>query len=258
MSDDHEPVQPAGAVRPPRRRRLVIVAVAVVVAAVVAVTAVELSSGAGRRDRAAAASPTTPSGSAGLAVPGAGGGGQVGVARSGDSAQQSGVSDIGPSGSTLVIPSLKVDAPLTPTGAVGAPETASLTIPSDIHAVAWWDGKVQDGSRVVREDAPRPGQAGVALIAGHIDSAAAGPGALYDLKDLTVGDTVEVIDSHHHLSTWRVSAPPDTTLKTELPASLWVTTGAPKLALVTCGGPFDSATGHYLDNVIVWARPANA
>jgi hypothetical protein len=35
-----------------------------------------------------------------------------------------------------------------------------------------------------------------------------------------------------------------------------VTTGPPKLALVTCGGPFVSATGHYLDNVIVWATPA--
>ena len=29
----------------------------------------------------------------------------------------------------------------------------------------------------------------------------------------------------------------------------------PKLAIVTCGGPFDAATGHYLDNVIVWATP---
>jgi hypothetical protein len=37
-------------------------------------------------------------------------------------------------------------------------------------------------------------------------------------------------------------------------ADRFVNSGAPKLALVTCGGPFDAATGHYLDNVIVWAR----
>lgn len=38
-----------------------------------------------------------------------------------------------------------------------------------------------------------------------------------------------------------------------LPADLFVNSGPPKLALVTCGGPFDAATRHYLDNVIVWA-----
>jgi hypothetical protein len=166
-----------------------------------------------------------------------------------------GVSNIEASGSTLIIPKLGVDAPLSPTGAVGAPDTASLTIPDNIHTVAWWDGTVSDGRRTVQENAPKPGQPGVALIAGHIDSAAAGPGALYNLKDLTAGDTIKIIDSNHVESTWTVSAPPDTTLKTELPASLWVTTGPPKLALVTWGGPFGAATGHYLDNVIVWATP---
>jgi Sortase domain len=167
------------------------------------------------------------------------------------------ISDIGPTGSFLVIPSLGVKAPLVPTGAAGAPETASLTIPSDIHTVGWWDGTVSDGESTIQEDAPRPGQPGVALIAGHIDSAVAGPGALYNLGDLTPGDAIEITGSQGRSTDWVVSAPPQTTLKTELPSSLWVTTGAPKLALVTCGGPFDSATGHYLDNVIVWATPAS-
>jgi hypothetical protein len=166
------------------------------------------------------------------------------------------ISDIGPAGSFLVIPTLGVKAPLVPTGAVGAAETASLTIPADIHTVGWWDGTVSDGDGVIQEDAPRPGQPGVALIAGHIDSAVAGPGALYDLGELRPGDDVEIIDSRGRSSDWVVSAPPQSRLKTELPSSLWVTTGAPKLALVTCGGPFDTLTGHYLDNVIVWASPA--
>jgi hypothetical protein len=166
------------------------------------------------------------------------------------------VATIDTSGSFLVIPSLGVDAPLVPTGATGTAETAALTIPADIHTVAWWDGVVRDGDRTVHEDAPSPGQPGVALIAGHIDSAAAGPGALYDLKDLAPGAIVEVIDSDRQVSTWKVSTAPETTRKTALPPSLWVTTGPPKLALVTCGGPFDAATGHYVDNVIVWATPA--
>jgi hypothetical protein len=164
-----------------------------------------------------------------------------------------GVSQIQASGALLIIPALGVRAPLIPTGAVGAPETAALTIPPDIHTVGWWDGTVQDGARTVQEDAPAPGQPGVALIAGHVDSAAAGPGALHDIGTLQIGDLMQVDDSAGHVSTWRVDAAPQTNLKTELPPTLWVTTGAPRLALVTCGGPFDSATGHYLDNVIVWA-----
>lgn len=143
-----------------------------------------------------------------------------------------------------------------PTGATGAAETASLNIPTDVHTAAWWDGSVSDGSRTIHEDAPAPGEPGVAVIAGHIDSATAGPGALYDLKNIAVGATVEIVDSVGHVTKWTVSARPLVTLKTALPPSLWVNRGRPRLALVTCGGPFDSATGHYLDNVIVWAIPA--
>jgi Sortase family. len=32
----------------------------------------------------------------------------------------------------------------------------------------------------------------------------------------------------------------------------------PSLRLITCGGPFDQATGHYTDNIIVYAHLAGA
>lgn len=144
-----------------------------------------------------------------------------------------------------------------PTGAVGPVSDASLTVPDNIHEVGWWDGAVTDGSTIVPERAPQPGQPGVAIIAGHVDSAVAGPGALYRLKDLNVGDSIWV-DLQGHNSDWRVSSEPEITAKTQLPTSLFDTSGPPRLALVTCGGPFDSATGHYVDNVIVWAVPTPA
>jgi hypothetical protein len=167
------------------------------------------------------------------------------------------IADIGASGSFLTVPALSIRASLIPTGAMGAPGTASLIIPADIHEVGWWDGTVQDGTRTIHENAPAPGQPGVALIAGHVDSAGAGPGALHNLAALKVGDTIEISDSARQVSIWIVDAVPQTNLKTELPPALWVTTGAPKLALVTCGGPFNTFTGHYQDNVIVWARQVN-
>jgi len=36
---------------------------------------------------------------------------------------------------------------------------------------------------------------------------------------------------------------------------LFRTDGPPMLTLVTCGGPFDSATHHYRDNIVVSAAP---
>ncbi len=44
--------------------------------------------------------------------------------------------------------------------------------------------------------------------------------------------------------------------KAALPTSdLFAREGAPALVIITCGGPFDSATGHYRDNVVAIARP---
>jgi hypothetical protein len=167
----------------------------------------------------------------------------------------SGVSQIAAAGARLVIPAIHIDAPIVPTGAVASQGTAALSVPDDIRTVGWWDGTIREGGQILHEDAPSPGQPGVAVIAGHVDSVA-GPGALFNLNDLKAGDSFEIIDSRGRASTWMVDATPQTSLKTELPSALWVTTGVPTVALVSCGGPFDTATGHYLDNVIVWARQA--
>ncbi len=67
--------------------------------------------------------------------------------------------------------------------------------------------------------------------------------------------TIQIINLEGRTSTWHVSSQPETTAKTALPPSLFATTGLDRLALVTCGGPFDPETGHYADNVIVWAAP---
>ena len=45
--------------------------------------------------------------------------------------------------------------------------------------------------------------------------------------------------------------------KTRLPtAQLFARDGPPLLTLITCGGEFDRAAGHFRDNVVVRARPA--
>ena len=44
--------------------------------------------------------------------------------------------------------------------------------------------------------------------------------------------------------------------KQGLPSSIYSRSGPARLVLVTCGGPFDTKTGHYRDNVVVTAVPA--
>jgi hypothetical protein len=152
----------------------------------------------------------------------------------------------------LVIPALRARAPIIPTGAVDG----FMSVPADIHTVGWYDGVDGGVPATSARTAPSPGQPGVSLLAGHVDWAGEGPGALYYINQLVVGDPIEVVGSNRATTRWRVSEAPLTVSKNALPADLFVNTGPPKLVLVTCGGPFDAATRHYLDNVIVWAMPA--
>jgi LPXTG-site transpeptidase (sortase) family protein len=97
---------------------------------------------------------------------------------------------------------------------------------------------------------------GTTLIAGHIDSAEQGIGVFADLRELSPGDALRVVDGLGVASAFRVSDVQQVG-KADLPAELFVSTAGPRrLALVTCGGPFDEETRRYRDNLIVWAEPA--
>jgi hypothetical protein len=153
----------------------------------------------------------------------------------------------------LIIPSIGADAPVVNVGASGA-NGGALSVPSSVHEVGWWDGIWRSPNGTVREKVPQPGQPGVALLAGHIDSAVAGPGALYRLQQIKTGAIVTVVGQGRKVTRWKV-AKLQVVNKEALPATLFVNSGSPQLAVVSCGGPFDSSTGHYVDNVIAWAVP---
>lgn len=157
-------------------------------------------------------------------------------------------------GFRVMVPSIGADASVIPEGATG-PNGGSLTIPGSVREVGWWDGVWQSPSGTVHEKVAAPGQSGVALLAGHIDSATQGQGALYRLAQAKPGAAVTVVGKDGKVTHWKVTRV-QTVLKSALPAGLFVNTGSPQLALVSCGGPFDAGTGHYLDNVIAWAVPA--
>jgi hypothetical protein len=102
------------------------------------------------------------------------------------------------------------------------------------------------------EDGTRPGDPGSAVILGHVDSKS-GPAVFYRLRELRRGDRVEVVradGSRVAFTVDRVERYPKRRFPTD---EVYYPTLTPRLRLVTCGGAFDPASGHYLDNVIAFA-----
>jgi LPXTG-site transpeptidase (sortase) family protein len=140
----------------------------------------------------------------------------------------------------VVIPAINVDAPVTQVG-LGSDRTIH-TPPLDDHNLAGW-----------YKYSVTPGQAGSAVIVGHVDSYT-GPSVFFRLKDLRSGDVVKVSLADGQLVTFAVDGV-QVASKTAFPTqAVYGNTSYPSLRLITCGGPFDYAAGRYLDNIVVYAH----
>ena len=92
-------------------------------------------------------------------------------------------------------------------------------------------------------------------MAGHVDSARWGLGALFRLRDARSGDEVTLVDARGSSTRYTVVARrsyPKTALPT---AQVFALDTGPRLVLITCGGRFDHDTRHYDDNIVVYAIP---
>ncbi|UIJ35335.1 class F sortase [Allobranchiibius sp. GilTou73] len=143
----------------------------------------------------------------------------------------------------ITIPSLRVSAPLTNVALDGA---NSLVVPQDPHVVGWWQASALAGSPM-----------GTTVLDGHVDTAAQGPGTLFRLQDLRAGATIVLRAANGHEYTYRVTTRRVLKKSGGLPASLFSPTAPGTLAVVTCGGPFDRAIHHYVDNIVVLASPVS-
>ena len=138
---------------------------------------------------------------------------------------------------SLTIPLIGVRTQLITLGLTSAGE---LQVPSSTAVAGWYTGS------------PRPGAVGSAIIVGHIDSYSR-PGVFYRLIKLTRGDKIYVKRADGTLVEFRVTSV-QTYLKDRFPTEdVYGPVPDAELRLITCGGAFDKATGHYLSNIVVYA-----
>jgi len=142
----------------------------------------------------------------------------------------------------LRLPRLGVTAHVQKVDSVGG----VLQVPEDISQVGWWQHSAPAGSAV-----------GNTVIDGHIDSAAAGEGALFHLADLGPGDAVSVTTTNGAIVKYEVDARRVYVKAQGIPASLFDQKGTGKLVIISCGGPFDSAESSYEDNIVIFASPTS-
>ena len=142
---------------------------------------------------------------------------------------------------SVSIPAIGVESELI---TLGLNPDGTLAVPQpgpDYDKAAWFDGS------------PRPGDVGPAVIEGHVDSAANGPSVFYELGALVAGDRIDVTRDDGTVvvfEVYEVRVVP----KDDFPTlDVYGNTDGPELRLITCGGPFDSTAGSYVDNVVVFA-----
>jgi sortase (surface protein transpeptidase) len=138
--------------------------------------------------------------------------------------------------SRLRIPKIGVDAPLV---SLRLDKQGELQAPDDFQTPGWY------------ADGTPPGDAGPAVIAGHVDSLE-GKAVFYRLPELKPSDVIEVERDGQWLSFHVTSA--HRYAKNRFPtAEVYGPTPDAQLRLITCGGGFDRDRRSYYDNVVIFA-----
>jgi hypothetical protein len=121
----------------------------------------------------------------------------------------------------------------------------SIEVPHGFQTAGWFT------------DSVTPGQIGPMVILGHVDSHD-GPGIFYRLGDLRPGDVVTVPRADRRSVDYRITGVREYAKDAFPTLDVYANAPVPAIRLITCGGRFDSATGHYESNVIAYGQVASA
>jgi sortase (surface protein transpeptidase) len=142
----------------------------------------------------------------------------------------------------IMIRAIGVSAPVV---SLGLNPDGTMQVPDNTVDAGWF------------RPGPEPGERGPAVIAGHVDSTS-GPGVFYRLSGLRRGDLIRIRRTDGSVVHFRVQGL-ERWPKTSFPTRrVFSRTHGSTLRLITCSGSFDSSTGHYTDNTIVYAARVRA
>ena len=141
--------------------------------------------------------------------------------------------------SRICIPAIGVDASIMQLG-LNADRTVQVPPLSRVGDAGWY------------KYSAAPGSVGPTVILGHVDSAQYGTGVFFELGRLQAGNRVSVTREDGRVATYRVVNVDEVSKKHFPTQAVYGPTSGPAIRLVTCGGPFDSSTGNYEDNIIAY------
>ncbi len=140
----------------------------------------------------------------------------------------------------IIIPSINVNAPvenvaIQSNGDLGTPQQ------NPWEGVGWYS------------NGPRPGQAGSAVIDGHLDRPGGYPAVFWDLRKVSVGDMIMVVDASGKTLRFRVTRtaaypPQDAPLQ-----EIFGDTGGTYLNLITCAGTWIPSQHQTTLRLVVYA-----
>ncbi len=131
----------------------------------------------------------------------------------------------------IVIPKINVNALIQN---VGIDQNQQIAVPNNIHIAGWF------------ADSVRPGSNGLSIIDGHVNGVSSDEGVFKRLKELSAGDTVQIIMGDNLVVDFKVysnqelsTADSATVLYSQVPEI------ESQLNLITCTGNFDRTAHQY-------------
>lgn len=143
---------------------------------------------------------------------------------------------------SVLVPAVGIRSPLV---RLGLTTEGALGVPADFSRAGWYVG------------GPRPGDAGPAVIAGHVDSRS-GPAVFYRLRELRVGDQIRVGRRDGSEVTFAVTDVRQYPKNAFPTRDVYGAVPNPQLRLITCAGAFDAERSSYRSNLVVFATASPA
>jgi hypothetical protein len=144
----------------------------------------------------------------------------------------------------LAIPSIGVRSSLLSLG-LNADGTVEVPSGSSYDMAGWY------------RFSPTPGSLGPAVILGHV-SGGGDASVFFELGRLRAGDRVKVTRRDGSVAAFEVTGVRRFPKKRFPTGLVYGNTDHAALRLITCGGAFDVSTGHYVDNIVVFASLAGS